>query len=245
MIGPDPTATAPGPQGEEGEDWLATYADAITLLMAFFVMLLSMAVIDQRKYEEVSEGIKKELNHHRVIPTEPSEEAEPVKQNLAAVVKEAPDPRTISEDLATSLETLKTSDSCKVETTEESVTIAFQGESLYPAASADLRPSALKVLNDVAVSLKGISLETYTITVEGHTDDARIRSPRFPSNWELSSQRATAVVRHLIDQGVDPAHLQGIAYAHTRPVAPNRADNGDPITANRAQNRRVVIRIER
>ena len=91
----------------------------------------------------------------------------------------------------------------------------------------------------------GITLETFTITVEGHTDDAPIHQPRFPSNWELSSQRATAVVRHLIDQGVDARNLQGIAYAHTRPVAPNRDGAGQPITSNRAKNRRVVIRIER
>lgn len=244
--GPQSGPLGPGaPEGGNDEDWLGTYADAITLLMAFFVMLLSMSVIDLRKYETMSEGIKAGLNHQAVVEQDPTEGDQPVEQVLAAPTESDVEAHTVSEVLATSLETLEKSKIVDVTTSAESVILAFQGETLYPPAGADLRPEAIDLLNEVAGVLKGVVLDDYVIGVEGHTDDAPIRSPRFPSNWELSSLRATNVVRHLISRGVDPQTLEAIAFAHTRPLVPNRAEDGTPIAANRSKNRRIVIRVER
>ena len=126
------------------------------------------------------------------------------------------------------------------------VLVTIPGSTLFASGSVRVRKETEMVLDLLATALN--AHPDHSVRVVGHTDDAPLTGRllrAYPSNWELSSQRATAVVRHLIDAGVDPNHLQGIAYAHTRPVAPNRNDKGEPIVSNRGKNRRVVIRIER
>ena len=81
----------------------------------------------------------------------------------------------------------------------------------------------------------------YKITVEGHSDNIPIQSTQFPSNWELSSARASAVARYLIAQGFPKEKIQVVGLADTRPLVPNQDDNGDPIPENQSRNRRIVI----
>jgi chemotaxis protein MotB len=85
----------------------------------------------------------------------------------------------------------------------------------------------------------------YMITVEGHTDDMPIGTGQFPSNWELSTARASAVVRYLINNGIPAAKLRAVGYAQVMPKVPNRDVTGRPIPENQAQNRRVVIKLEK
>ncbi len=110
------------------------------------------------------------------------------------------------------------------------------GESvLYDLGSAEIRPRGQRLLTSLAPSFR---FGGYHIVVEGHTDDLPIHNSRFPSNWELSSARASSVVRFLIDSGVSPARLQAVGYADTRPVASNDSPSG------RRQNRRVTLVLE-
>jgi len=97
----------------------------------------------------------------------------------------------------------------------------------------------------VTVDLKSDKLKDYQITVEGHTDDTPINTSRFPSNWELSTARASAVVHFFLDQGIPALKLRAAGYADTFPKAPNRDSNGNAIPANQTQNRRVVIKMEK
>ena len=89
------------------------------------------------------------------------------------------------------------------------------------------------------------SSDLYSIDIEGHTDDAPISTPQFPSNWELSSARASAVARFLIGRGIKPERISVIGYADTKPKVPNRNAAGNPIPENRQENRRVMVRVER
>ena len=116
---------------------------------------------------------------------------------------------------------------------------------MFAPGAADILPAAEPLLDRVAQNLILLGIQTYKIDVEGHTDDVPISNQQFPSNWELSSARASAVARFLISRGVDDARITVIGYGETRPKVDNRDAAGVPIPENLALNRRVVVRIER
>ena len=213
-----------------GDDWMLTYADAITLLMAFFVVLLALSDKDTAKYEEVANAIAAQISHE---PAEPIQGLEKGAEGFA-------------DTLASTLSPLQKDDQVSVETSTETIIIELSGTLLYGVGSAEIRPEALDVLNQVAEILQATELgEDHVIIVEGHTDDVPISRGPFPSNWELSAARATAVVRHFASQGVPQDKLRAMAMADTQPLVPNLDPEGNPIPENRAKNRRVVVRVER
>ena len=124
-------------------------------------------------------------------------------------------------------------------------TIAFDSTALFGRASATLNNSGKVILQEVVGNLKSEDYRDYMVTIEGHTDDAPINSAQFPSNWELSTARAAAVVRFFVEQGVSAQRLRAAGYADTRPLQPNRDDAGIEILQNQARNRRVVIVLEK
>lgn len=209
--------------GEDSEDWLATYADAITLLLAFFVVLLSIAEPKQSKYEEVKQGLMSEFSK--------DEQDTPFN--------------SILDSFNSIVVTNEMSDSATVEETDDGVIIELDSNVLFESGSAKLKKAAAPILEQVAYSLMGFEYEDYTIEVEGHTDDVPISTARFPSNWELSAGRAINVVKFFMALGVDPMRLKAAGYADTRPKVPNRDAYGNPIPENQAYNRRVAIRLEK
>jgi chemotaxis protein MotB len=124
-------------------------------------------------------------------------------------------------------------------------TLEISSAAFFDSGSAALNTSGESILRDVAVDLKSDKLKDYEITVEGHTDDTPINTSRFPSNWELSTARASAVVHFFLDQGIPARKLRAAGYADTFPKAPNRDANGNAIPENQTQNRRVVIKMEK
>ena len=124
-------------------------------------------------------------------------------------------------------------------------TVEMSSATFFASGSATLSKAGEAVLQDVAARLKSDELRDYLITVEGHTDDAPIATLQFPSNWELSTARASAVVHFFLDQGIPARKLRAAGYADTFPKAPNRDAAGNPIPGNQAQNRRVVIKLEK
>ncbi len=208
----------------EGNDWLVTYADAITLLMTFFVLLLSTATIDQAKYEEVSDGISKGLLHKQTAMPFTM-----LAKDIAALIKE--------NDLDKTVEVVSVVDGVKIE---------LASELLFKTGSATLKQKLKPVLIKIGHYIT--SLENYRnlkVDVEGHTDDVPIHTVEFPSNWELSSRRSTNVVRLLIQHGMAEAKIRVVAYAHTRPKLANRDEKKRPIHKHQAANRRVVLYIKR
>lgn len=214
---------ARGAPPAEEEDWLTTYADAITLLMAFFVMLVSFSKIDIPAFEEAMAGIKKELGKEEA----PKRPMFNLSQNLNAILEEV----QIDQD--------------EVETgfDETGVVLEFESGSFFRPGSADLLPKAEKILLEIAYELSQSPYDLYNIDVEGHTDDVPINTPRFPSNWELSTARATGVVRFLISADVQPDRLKASGYADVRPKFPNVDLFGEAIPENRKKNRRISIRL--
>ncbi|HIJ42827.1 MAG: OmpA family protein [Rhodospirillales bacterium] len=205
------------------ESWLATYADAITLLMAFFVMLLNFSKIDIPKFEEAAAGIANEIGMGQ------KEQSSPIsimKFDMQDVVYE-----------------MQADEVVEVETDDKGITIELASSAFYKPGSADLRDQALPVLKTMADMFKAPKYKYYNIEIEGHTDDDPISTVRYPSNWELSAGRASGVVRYFISQGIDMERMKAVGYAETQPKLPNRDADGNPIKENQSENRRVIMRI--
>jgi chemotaxis protein MotB len=127
------------------------------------------------------------------------------------------------------------SDAVDVIESPRGVVLRAKDRVLFATAEADLNPAGLAVLDTVEALALGFDGR---LAIEGHSDDRPIQSARFPSNWELSSARAGAVLRYLLDSGLDPSLAYVAGYAHTRPIADNDSAEG------RAQNRRVEFVFE-
>lgn len=124
--------------------------------------------------------------------------------------------------------------------------IEMPSAAFFTSGSADLSPEGKTLLTDVLVrKLNTPEFADYQVTIEGHTDDVPISTPQFPSNWELSTARAAAVVRFLVSQGVPASRLRASGYADVFPKVPNRGPDGKPIPDNQAANRRVVLKLEK
>ena len=211
----------PPEEVEEKEDWLITYADAITLLMAFMVMLLTFSKYDIPAFEEAAAAIQSNLSGR--------ESTSPIQ--------------LLRIDVQDVVYNMQADQVVKVDTDDKGIIIELSSSAFYKPGSADLREEALPVLEKMAQTLLAPRYQTYAIEIEGHTDDIPIDTPQFPSNWELSAMRATQVVRLLISQGMESVRLKATGYADTQPKAPNEDAEGNPVPDNQALNRRVVIRI--
>lgn len=206
---------------EEKEDWLITYADAITLLMAFMVMLLTFTKYDIPAFEEAAAAIQSNLSGR--------DSTSPIQ--------------LLRIDVQDVVYNMQADQVVKVDTDDKGIIIELSSSAFYQPGAADLREVALPVLEKMAQTLLAPRYQSYSIEIEGHTDDIPIDTPRFPSNWELSAMRATQVVRLLISQGMEPIRLKATGYADTEPKAPNKDAEGNPVPDNQALNRRVVIRV--
>ncbi|GAA6136204.1 OmpA family protein [Oceaniserpentilla sp. 4NH20-0058] len=206
----------------DGEGWIVTYADAITLLLAFFVMILSVSDLNQGKIEALKEG-------------------------LASIIsgKEAVTPfNDIKDALDDIVQQHNMKDNVAVDIDMKGVRVEFSNFSLYDSGSASIKAEALPMLKEVTEVIKSTSHETHLIEIEGHTDDVPIHTERFPSNWELSASRASNVVKYLMSKGVDKERLKASGYADSRPKV--EIKSGEPISEDdRAANRRVVIYVRR
>ena len=236
---------------EEGADssaWLTTYGDAVTLLLAFFVMLFAMSSTDAAKFEQMaqsmraafvgSEGI---LPENTAIVGEGDPADTPPVQAPAPV---APAPPVAAPDLATELadeihqvfEAEGLLDIAEVAVTPEGVAVRVRTDDvLFATGSARVQPVAREVLTALAPSLQGVPNE---IRVEGHTDDVPIHRSGY-TNWNLSADRAVAVLSLLADDhGIAPVRLSAVGFGEHEPLVPNDS------AANRTVNRRVEIVIE-
>jgi chemotaxis protein MotB len=222
---------------ENHERWLVSYADFITLLFAFFVVMYSISSVNVGKYRTVSESIKAALNPIVSPPSSPT----PLALSTSKAALTAPDSPGSKEVAIRKLRTLvkgiKASPQlAMVRITEKmngDIVITIPDQLLFNSGEAAVRPEALRFLEGLGTAI--IELNRHT-RIEGHTDNVPIRTAQFPSNWELSSTRAVMVVRVLSElYGVPADHLAAVGHAETRPVTAN-AD-----AEQRAKNRRVEV----
>lgn len=226
---------------ENHERWLISYADLITLLFAFFVVMYAISIVNEGKYQVLSDALGDAFGG-RGAATQPNTNVEPVlplshiinrKRNEAAR-REQERMAVMARDLSATLLPLVKSGQVRVTQNARGVSVEINASVLFEQGQAVLDGEAREVLSAVGGLLKD---DTHRIEVEGHTDNLPIASPVYPSNWELSTARAASVVRLFIDSGVAEPRLSAIGFAATRPVA----SNADPV--GQARNRRVAVTI--
>jgi chemotaxis protein MotB len=216
---------------DNNERWLLTYADLITLLLAFFIVMYSMSRIDAKKFGAMSNALSGALSGRDLVLRE---------QAMFSVLDETGrgpldvgDLRLIESKIKEQVQTSNLGESVSTQVTDRGLVIHIMEGALFEEAKADLTVSAMAVLRTVAEQVKSIPNQ---VRVEGHTDPRPISTPKFPSNWELSTARATSVLRFLVDStGVAPDRISALGFGEFRPIAPNDTPE------NMAQNRRVDI----
>lgn len=251
------------------ERWLISYADFITLLFAFFVVMYSISQINDSKYRVLSDTFIEAFNQPNDSQTnaEPTEELNPsndvitpiemgktaqttadekdvvisndgdipvINSSEAADVKTTDELSQISDLVTEKFSQLIDDQLIQVSSNELWLQIELKDSILFESGSADTSVQAQRIFDEIAGILKNYS---NPVQVEGFTDNIPINSPRYPTNWELSTARASAIVKYMATKGVAPQRLSAVGYGEYQPVAANDSEAG------RAQNRRVAIMI--
>lgn len=254
-------------QADHADDWLMTYADMITLLLCFFAIFFSVSIPrkDVQPKTEMPQPVQEQPLTQPVVPPNilegnlPFHEADDMDQTTETVDTVTPPappistlvdpPPTVLPPPASVPEIVDHFTSQLPADVDQKgdriTTLAMSSAAFFDSGSATLSGAGKTILHDVALHIQSDKFKDYQITVEGHTDDTPIQTLQFPSNWELSTARASAVVHFFIDQGVQAQRLRAAGYADTFPLAPNRNNVGKPIPENQARNRRVVIKLEK
>lgn len=237
---------------ENHERWLVSYADFITLLFAFFVVMYAISSVNEGKYRVLSDSLVSAFKNVPPTAADPLRESQPLagaapKQIIlptpSAELRQQPDARLeeqtrkmqdMAGNIKQSLGSFIDQGKVRVTQSKRGIAIEINDSILFDPARAELQSSSITMLRAVADMVKG---SDNLIQIEGHTDNTPIRSTQFPSNWELSSARAASVVRLFAEAGVAPQRMVVIGYSDQRPAEAN--DKGD----GRARNRRVTLNI--
>lgn len=217
-----------------GASYLTTWADMTTLLLCFFVMLLAMSTVNPAKFMVAASSFQNAFSGVlKSFPTVPIHEhvlrprmgGDEQNKRMAINAKRRIERRATQQDMQ---------DAVKVKVTEKGLAIRISDPVLFDVGDARLKPKFKKLLYSVG---KIINEDTSTqIRVEGHTDNTPINTAKYPSNWDLSAERALNVVKFLArNAGIDPARLSAVGYGEYHPVVPNTSPE------NRQRNRRIEI----
>lgn len=241
--------------------WMVTYADLVTLILVFFILLFSMSQIDLVKFEAVAESFRNRMIFDTFPSTlemdNPTENAEPrtedegsedTKNNLSESETEVIDTNeqtnseiienqdTLDELLAEIQSFLNENDlqnTITANRTDQGVVLILQERVLFDSAEAEIKSTGEPFLEKVGILLENLP---NNVRVEGHTDNRPISTLQYPSNWELSGARASSVIRNIIaSSGLEESRFMAVGYGDTRPIVENDSEE------NWSRNRRVEM----
>ncbi|TWH64935.1 chemotaxis protein MotB [Azomonas agilis] len=226
---------------ENHERWLVSYADFITLLFAFFVVMYAMSSLNEGKYKVLTESLEgifsEPVRSFRPIPIgedRPSSLAPGVPGGSSSTPTDSLE--LIGQGVQQAFSDLVGTGQISLRGNEMWLEIELSSNLLFPSGGAIPNDNAFALIDKVAAILAPYQ---NAIRVEGFTDDQPIKSANYPTNWELSVSRAASIVRLLAMHGVDPQRLSAVGYGEYRPIADNATGTG------RARNRRVVLAVAR
>ena len=224
-----------GPPPEEGlPGWMATFADMMTLLLTFFVLLLSFSNQDIQMFRDImgsmhdAFGVRVQRKKDKFMAVAPS--------YVESQGKTTPKERKLLKGVAVRIKSAlkinpELTRSTGVVADRNGVLVKMNSTAMFAPGSAKLTPDGIKFLNVVYSILRDYK---FNLVVRGHTDDRQTSSEAYPTNWELSAARASATLRYILDKGgITANRVKAVGYAGTRPLAPNTS------AANRARNNRV------
>lgn len=224
----------------KGDEWLATYSDCVTLLMTFFVLLYAMSSVDENKMRALAQAFRSVMAGEAgdtileyslyngdvpliggEIPTD-TVDGEKIEESMYYQVSKF----VADHDLEAVVDIIET---------DLGVAIQLRDNILFETSKSDLRSESKEILDSIAALISSMN---NNIVVEGHTDNRPINTAEFPSNWELSVDRAVNVVRYFVENGkIDPKRLSATGYGEFQPIVDNDTEE------NMEKNRRVNILI--
>ncbi len=225
----------PTEEGGGAPSWMVTYGDLMSLLLTFFVLIVSFSSIQDTEFQKAMGSLKAHLGVLKFKPSPMQPSA--LKIHSLRGFKMTKKGNNDFEELLNHVKKNELGDSVKIEVNENGVMIRFMDGILFQSGRADLKQSVYPLLANVGEFAGDWPSR---IRVEGHTDNVPINTPEFPSNWELSALRAIRVI-HFFEKvsGIDPMKLYYRGYGENKPLVPNTTSE------NRAKNRRVEIYLER
>jgi len=245
---------------ENHERWLVSYADFITLLFAFFVMMYSISSVNEGKYRVLADSMVsafQTVNQDEALQSQPVVSKTPIsigqtpkmlapvpdkvsqqeankKKQASLNNKKSRSSQTLDKDISQSLKKWSDSGDVKIRSSNKWVDIEIGSSVLFRSGSATLSSRALQVLEPLSYQLLGNDKPIYVL---GYSDNIPIYTQKYSSNWELSAARAVSVVNVFTSLGIDASQLGAIGYGEQRPIADNATAEG------RSKNRRVVVRV--
>jgi chemotaxis protein MotB len=216
--------------------WVVTFGDLMSLLLCFFVLLLSFSELDRQKYKQVAGSMEKAFGVQRrakvmEIPKGMKMIAKDFDQEMIATRIKEDIGKELNEMISSQLADLQ--DSIEIDGTDEEVTIRLMGESTFDSGKAVIRPQMKPLLKKVAELIRGNAND---IIIAGHTDNVPIRKGPYGTNLRLSTARASAVAEYIITHSkIDPQRISTMGFGQYRPIATNNTPAG------RQKNRRVEI----
>ncbi len=205
-----------------------SFAEMMTLLIVFFVLMFSISKPDSSKFDEVAKSMVQAFNQ---------EVAQEIVDELNLL-------RELEASLNQTISDMDLADQISSEVTSEGLKLELASSALFAAGSAEVRPSMQETLKRLNSAVLELPTSQYIMRIEGHTDDVPINTAKFRSNWELASARAVNVLYVFENNGFPRDRLAALAFADTQPKVPNRDAEGAPLRENQAINRRVLVYIK-
>ena len=202
---------------DDDNSWAISYGDMISVLLCFFVILLSISIINPNKFEVINRSIKGAIRETTSI------------EDLQKKVEELISRERLEEVI-------------RMDKNEEGVDIAIRDKVLFDSGSAEINPRSIDIFKRLLSTFKELPSE-YVFQIEGHTDDVPISTAAYPSNWYLSTSRGLSVLDIFLEEGIDSSRLEIQGFADTQPELPHRDVQGNRIIENQELNRRVVIKV--
>jgi chemotaxis protein MotB len=218
---------------DDDSSWLITYADLMTLLLVFFVLLYSLSSLEKEKYKA-----RVETMHSNTARGESGfDQSVNTKISIEDITGLRSREKVLIRQINKFVRQSDQSENINFVSRDGKIIITVSGETLFSSGSADLNSGALPVFRQMIQIFE--AFPEYLINIKGHTDDIPISTPAFPSNWELSAIRATTVLKHLVSMGIKPQRLTATGYGDIMPRVPNTT------VENRDKNRRVEFVLEK
>jgi chemotaxis protein MotB len=228
--------------GLTGNEWIATYSDTVTLLLTFFILLYSTASVDSEKTKSISSAFTSMFSgstgetlleydlYNGSVPLIGGE----TDSNIQDMGDISPQKKMYN-NVKDFISKNDLEEVVEIVDSEKGIVIQLRDNILFESASSNIKQDSKVILDKISTLIESVA---NPILVEGHTDNIPIRTTEFPSNWELSADRAVNVVRYFVEhKGQDPSRFSAAGYGEYHPVAPNDSYE------NMAKNRRVDILI--
>lgn len=226
---------------DDDAPWLVTYADLMTILLVFFVLLYTLSFFEKEMYKKAVEKIKVQVQEDAdligLMELMEVPETTDSQISIEDITGMHSREKSLFENITRFARSSSQKQNISTRILDGKIIVNVRGKAIFSSGSAGLNPAAVSIFNEIIQILK--DYPEYNINIKGHTDDIPISTTVFPSNWELSAVRATTVLKYLVSKGISPKRLTATGYGNVMPLAPNISEE------NRALNRRVEFVLEK